>query len=70
MLDFIDQIDSDNLKFQYDNTKLSGFPFNWKVTCISPKITFIDQASLKEIATENFSVSSNYLGNNLEIYSR
>lgn len=67
VLDFIDQINSDNLKFQYENTKLSGFPFNWKVTFVAPKITFIDQASLKEIATESFSVTSNYLGNNLKV---
>jgi len=51
---------SDNIKFSYQDTKISGFPFSWQVTFISPKLTITDQKSLREIFIPSLNTKFDY----------
>ena len=57
----IKDLSSDNIKFSYQDTKLSGFPFNWEVKFLSPKITIIDHKVLRELSTQEIKFKFNYL---------
>lgn len=52
---------SDNIKFSYKDTELSGFPFYWQITYIDPKIEIINQKHSSEISLPQFNVKINYL---------
>lgn len=56
-----EEASSDNIKFSYQDTNISGFPFNWQVNFISPKLTLIEQKSLRDIVLPVLNVKFNYL---------
>lgn len=61
LINVMSGINSDNIKFTYEDTRISGFPFNWQVSFISPKLIIIEQKSFKDISTPKLNVSFNYL---------
>ncbi|MDG1436245.1 MAG: hypothetical protein P8P83_00400 [Rickettsiaceae bacterium] len=67
LISVISGINSDNIKFTYEDTRISGFPFNWQVSFISPKLIIIEQKSFKDISTPKLNVSFNYLMQGLKV---
>ena len=61
LLLIVEEASSDNIKFSYQDTKISGFPFSWQVNFISPKLTLIEQKSLRDIALPALNIKFNYL---------
>ncbi|PCJ24838.1 MAG: hypothetical protein COA94_07025 [Rickettsiales bacterium] len=60
ILKAIDNLASDNIKFSYQGSKISGFPFDLKLRIISPKVTIIDQTSLHEFSTKEIEFKFGY----------
>jgi hypothetical protein len=65
LISAISELESDNIKISYQDTKISGFPFYWQVTFISPKVSVIDQKSIKEISGQALNVRTDYLIQNI-----
>lgn len=61
LISFIGELESDNIKISYQDTKISGFPFYWQITFISPKVSLIDQKSIKEISGRALNIKTDYL---------
>jgi hypothetical protein len=59
------ELESDNIKISHQGTKISGFPFFWQVEFLSPKISFVDQKSIKEVSLLKFQVKTDYLIQNI-----
>lgn len=53
VINLIKNSESDNLKISYNAVKFSGYPFNWKITILDPKIKLIDHVNSKEFSSEN-----------------
>ena len=56
-----EEASSDNIKISYQDVKISGFPFNWQVSFVSPKLTFIEQKSLRDIVLSGLNIKFDYL---------
>ena len=63
----IEDLNSDNIKFSYQDAKLSGFPFNWEVKFLSPKIAIIDQKTLHELSAQEIKFKFDYLMQSVEL---
>ncbi|WP_347939361.1 hypothetical protein [Rickettsia oklahomensis] len=53
VVSLIKNSESDNLKISYNVIKFSGYPFNWKITVIDPKVKLIDHVNSKEFTSAN-----------------
>ncbi|HJD55987.1 MAG TPA: hypothetical protein LFW21_05060 [Rickettsia endosymbiont of Pyrocoelia pectoralis] len=60
VVNLIKNSETDNLKISYNNVKFSGYPFNWKVTIIDPKVKLIDHVNSKEFSSENIILTVTY----------
>ncbi len=60
IVDKASQYNSDNIKLQFQDAKIFGFPFDWKIKLISPKITIVNQNGLKELSAEEIVLSFGY----------
>lgn len=60
IVDKASQYNSDNIKLQFQDAKIFGFPFDWKIKLVSPKITIVNQSGLKEISAEEIVLSFGY----------
>ena len=60
IVDKASQYNSDNIKLQFQDAKIFGFPFAWKIKLLSPKLTIVNQNSLKEISAEEIILSFGY----------
>ena len=59
------EFESDNIKISHQGTKISGFPFFWQVDFISPKISLIDQKSIREVSLSKLQVKTDYFIQNI-----
>jgi len=53
VINLIKNSESDNLKISYNAVKFSGYPFNWKITIIEPRLKLIDHVNSKEFSSDN-----------------
>lgn len=60
VINLIKNSETDNLKISYNNVKFSGYPFNWKITIIDPKVKLIDHVNSKEFSSENVILTITY----------
>lgn len=67
LIESIERINSDNIKFSYQDTMVSGFPFCWEVKLLKPKITIVDQRSSYEISVEEIKSEFDYALNSTNI---
>lgn len=67
IVDKASQYSSDNIKFQFEDAKLFGFPFDWKIRLVSPKLTIVNQNGLKEISAEEIVLSFGYSCTSVQI---
>lgn len=67
IIDALSQYNSDNIKIQFQDTKIFGFPFDWKIKLISPKITIVNQGGLKEISADEIILSFGYSLTSMQI---
>ena len=64
IVSFVNNSQTDNIKISYSDASIAGFPFGFQVRFASPKITIIDQAISREIASDYLNCSFSYkLGN-------
>lgn len=66
LLDAVHEFESDNIKISHQGAKISGFPFFWQVDFISPKISLIDQKSIREVSLSKLRVKTDYLIQNIK----
>lgn len=67
VLDEANRYSSDNIKFQFKDAKIFGFPFDWKIKLVSPKLTIVNQNGLKEISAEEIVLSFGYSGTSAQV---
>ena len=53
LLGMLENAQSDNIKIQYQDASISGFPFNWQIRLDHPKILFSNNMGEYELAAEN-----------------
>ncbi len=63
----LEEMSSDNIKFSYQDTKISGLPFNWVVHFISPKIDVTGQSETYEIKIKEAIISFDFIPRNMHI---
>lgn len=63
----LEDMGSDNIKFSYQDTKISGLPFNWVVHFVSPKIDVTGQSEAYEIKIKEAVVSFDIMPRNMHI---
>ncbi len=53
LIGMLENIQNDNIKIQYKDASISGFPLNWQITLDHPKISFSNHIGEYEFAGEN-----------------
>lgn len=60
VLAFINHHQTDNVNISYKDASIGGFPFSWKVTLVSPKITLINQDLSQEFSSDSLTYTFGY----------
>lgn len=60
VVNLIKNSESDNIKISYDNIKISGYPFNWKILITQPKVKLIDHVNSKEFSGKNITLTVDF----------
>jgi len=53
LLESLESIESDNIKISYADAKIGGSPFSWKIIFKEPKITLVNQSSIREFSAKD-----------------
>ena len=65
--DYTIRYNSDNVKFQFQDIKVSGFPFDYQIKLIAPKISLVNQTGLKEICIDEIILNLGFILNSSKI---
>jgi hypothetical protein len=50
IISILSKLESDNVTISYEKVSLSGFPNEWRISLLNPKLTFIDHVNSKQIS--------------------
>ncbi len=64
-IEIIEKFNSDNLKISYNDVNISGFPYEWKISFISPKIVLIEQDKFQEFTPDIISISHDFFNSEI-----